>query len=127
MRRLLSSCFVAALLAAFAFSSPALAEDEPQPNDIRDKVKAQMEKILELMKQNQDALLALSANRKAEPKPVDAGIELPPEGKAKQPEASAAKKGAEAAKEIEKLLRTTASEGRRIPGEIKKLLEMIPT
>lgn len=130
MRRLLPHCLLAALVLSLA--SVAHADDQAPPNDIRDKIKAQMEKILALMKQNQDALLELSANRKAEPKPVDVDVEPPAGAPAKPPEASkppeaGPDQGARAAQEIEKLLRTASAESRRIPGEITKLLEMIPT
>ena len=117
----------AAALTAGVLASPSWAEPEGEMDEVSAKIKTQMEKIIRLMRENEDALLELSTGRKARPRRVDVEPPVPPEsqsaaGAGKKPDPS----GAEAAREIEKLVREQKRAGERIPIELEELVRMVP-
>ena len=127
----------ALLLAGLLFAPIAWAEDgEPEGNDISEEIKKQMDKILQLMKDNQDALIKLSANQDAETKKVD--VTVPPSdskdgasskdgAKGDGQSGEAGTSGQSAAEAIKKLLEGQQKGSTKIPSEIEELLQMIPT
>ena len=120
------SCLTALVVlgAVICFTPSAFAEDEPQGNDIRDKIKAQMEKILELMKANENALLKLSTGNAAESRRVDVKVDTP-EGTASSKNDPGST--GEAVREGLLELLKAQSGSRAIPGELEELVRMIPT
>ncbi len=119
-----------AVSTAFLVASiPNLAHaEEGGPQDTKAKIKAKMEKILKLMKANEKALLALSSNKDA--KTVRVGVDVPPpegaSGNAGTDGSEGSSASGEITKKLEELLKAQKSSG-EIPGEMKKLVEMIPT
>jgi hypothetical protein len=138
----------ACAIAFGAVAAPsARAEDEggggdPQ-KELEAKIKAQMEKIVRLMKENEDALLNAASRGGKAPSGVDV---VPPEGSAMDGSAPGAdgskngsngegatgpatgpKKGEDARKAIEELMRLTVQQGGTIPKEIEELVKLIPT
>ncbi len=137
MKRHLYLAVIPALLLALA-ATPALA-DEGQGQDVKAKIKKKMEKILELMKANEKALVELSVGKDAKPKRVDIDVP-PPEGKAggssgasgsdgasgsSGSSGSSGMSGVEIRKKLEELM--SGEGGGAIPKELKELVEMIPT
>ena len=131
---LLATCLLlGGVLALFA---PAAHAEEEAGGDLKKKIQAKMEKILELMRENEAALLKLSTGKAAATKKVD--VEVPEadgkkgsgqkgaEGASGSAGSAGAKGDGAAAKEIEKLLETLSKKGGIIPDEIKQLVEMIP-
>lgn len=133
--------FVLALVMA-----PAARAEEGQGQDLTKQIQKKMEKILELMKRNEEALLKLSTGQKAKTERVD--IEPPPpdgsnssgsdangsdsngsDSNGSKANGSGGKsgngnsEGAEAVRKIEEILR---AQGGTIPDELKQLVEMIP-
>jgi len=131
------SCLTAMVVlgALICFAPAGFADDEPaQGNDIRDKIKAQMQKILDLMKANEQALLKLSAGDDAKTRKVDVKVDTP-EGESgsassSDSEGSGSKNGGangEAIREgLDELLKAQSGSG-SIPPELEELVRMIPT
>ena len=131
-----SKLFGAALLAgSLAFFAPTAhaEEGEAAGGDLKKKIQQKMEKILKLMRENEEALLKLSTGKSAKTKRVDVDVP-PPDGAGNKGGASGATgtsgsegaSGKDAAKELEKLLETVSEKGGSIPSELKQLVEMIP-
>ncbi len=140
MRRAILSGLVLLVLAAL----PALAEEGEEGMDpVSAKVKAQMEKIIRLMRQNEQALIEISTGGKAKPKQVDVDVEVPPsrdgssgsseganggasgngasEGGGEQP------RGSESVVEkLDELVNGQRNTGEKIPGELEELVRMVP-
>jgi hypothetical protein len=121
-----------ALCASLSLAGRALADDgPPEPENLEQKIKAQLEKIARLMKENEAALLEASRGSGKRPDGPDV---KPPDGEAppamqpeKPPEGpSPAGRGEEVRKRIEELLKTTQQSGGAIPKEIEELIKMIP-
>lgn len=120
---------VLALAAGTAWAGP----DEGQES-IEAQIKAQMDKIIQLMEENEAAILEASTGGKETPKKVD--VEVPPAPEAEGPsstgsEGSSGSSGSEragesAAKKLEELIRTSRGTGNRIPGELEELVKMVP-
>lgn len=132
--RLVAIALSAALLLLL---SPTLARAEDgAPTDTKAKIKAKMEKILKLMRANEKALLELSAGSNARTKRVD--IDVPPSSGSSGSSSSGSSSGGSAGgangesasgeitKKLEQLLKSQKSGG-AIPGELKELVELIPT
>ena len=124
MRPLTNWILPALLLGALAVATPAWAGPQADPegggaDDIEAQIKAQMDKIIRLMEQNEEALLELSASQKAEPKAVDVKVPDPNEG-------SSSSAGQSAAEKLEKLVRQQRQSGGTIPGELEELVRMVP-
>lgn len=137
---------ILALALGLLAAPTAWAEDGAPENDITKEIKAQMEEILRLMKANEDALLSLSAGEDGAPKKVDVKVPNPPAESGNAPESGgesgasgesgssgsegeteAGASGRAAVKKIEELLGAQQAGSKKIPGELQKLLEMIPT
>lgn len=143
--------FVSGLLLAGASLGTAAAQDDggdESPEAVQKKIRAQMEKILRLMRENQQALLEASVRGGEKPKgpevdPPDApdapameggtgGQSPPPEGSGQPPpggsgDGGAGEAGEKAKRAVEELIRTTQTTGGTIPAELETLLRMIPT
>lgn len=150
LRRRLAA-FAAVLALAGATLGTAAAQDDDgdeSPEAVQQKIKAQMEKILRLMRENQQALLEASLRGGEKPKgpemvPPDSpdapamdggggGQAPPPEGSVPPPsggsgDGSAGEAGEKAKRAVEELIKTTQATGGAIPGELETLLRMIPT
>lgn len=141
--KLRSLVLFALIAAALAFAPAAYAEDGEQGGgDLKKKIQEKMEKILQLMRDNEAALLKLSTGKAATTRKVD--VEIPdgttskgsgsgdPSGdkadgsSGKSDGSSGAAKGEDAVKQMEKLLESVSKKGGSIPDEIKQLVEMIP-
>jgi len=134
------TAFVAAALAAFTFATRdarAEGEGEEGPSAVEKEIRAQMEKVLELMKANEAAIL--EASKRGGEKPAGVEVEKPiaPEAP-KSPESSANKgdgsdstspgaRGEDAKKKLDELIRVTKQRGSTIPGELEELVKLIPT
>lgn len=141
--------FAYALLPALllALTAPTASAEDGAGQDTKAKIKAKMEKILELMKANEKALIELSVGKDAKPKRVD--IDVPPpesaaggsggsggsagggsaggsSGSAGSEGSSGGAAGGGAAEKLEELLKQM-QQGGGIPKELKELVEMIPT
>lgn len=126
--------FLALALAAIG-ATPAYAEDGATPEDPMAKLRAQAEKVLKLMRENEDALLKASATGGQAPKGPDVPIpELPPTPGAGEPQGGAQGGGTQggaagegAKKSMEELIRALSEQGGMIPRELEELMRMIPT
>ena len=139
-----------ALLAAgcLTVAAPyARAADEAGPEDPRAKLKAQVEKILKLMRENETALLEASMAGGAAPKGPDVKVpDVPPApGAPGAPETpppsgagsegtpsgsgsgSAGTRGEEIRKRLDEIIKGQQSGSNRIPDELAELVRMIPT
>lgn len=129
--------FAYALLPALllALTAPTASAEDGAGQDTKAKIKAKMEKILELMKANEKALIELSVGKDAKPKRVD--IDVPPPesaaggsggsgGSSGSAGGSSGSSGGGAAEKLEELLKQM-QQGGGIPKELKELVEMIPT
>lgn len=115
MRFLLPSLLLLLLLVG-----PAWAEEGEEGLDpVSAKVKAQMEKIVRLMQENEAALLEISTGGKARPKPVDVAID-PPQGS----EGSAGKDSSD--KDSSDKVRKQRKGSEAIPQELEELVRMVP-
>ena len=120
----------AVLLSPAAFAEDGEGAGNDLKKDLKKKIRAKMEKILKLMRDNEAALLKLSTGTAAKTRTVEVEV---PEG---QPEGGKAGEGAAGTKsgpsgegavqEIEKLLESVSKQGGSIPDELKQLVEMIP-
>jgi len=140
------------LLLLLALLAPAArAEDGGEGgNDLEAQIKAKFERILKLMRENEDALLRLSAGKDGQPRSVDVEVPPPSEGAAGSGSgekgaggekgaagekggsgASGAKEAGEGAeairREMKRLLEGMTQGAGTIPDEIKELVQMIPT
>ena len=132
--KLRSLALFALIAAALAFAPAAYAEDGEQGGgDLKKKIQEKMEKILQLMRDNEAALLKLSTGKAATTSKVD--VKIPdeiPDGTTGKGSGSGDKsggssgKGEDAVKEIEKALESLSKKGGTIPDEIKQVVEMIP-
>jgi hypothetical protein len=116
-----------------ASARPARAEDDDAA--IRAKLKEQIEKILRLMKENEDALLRVSTGLSGTPKKPE--IELPPSSSEGKPPPEGGKEDAppaedeeaqraEIVRRIKALLEGQREVSREIPAELKELIRLIP-
>ncbi len=126
----LRSIAVLLLLAGGLVLSPAARADDGGGDELKKKIKKQMEKILELMTKNESALLKLSSGTAARTRKIDVPV---PEGEkgagssgAAAGSSGTAEAGHQAAEELAKLAESARSSGGQIPSELKKLVEMIP-
>ena len=120
----------------FVLAAPAWAEgEEGGGSDLKAQIKKKMEGILELMKQNEAALLKLSSGQSAKPRKVDLDVpdpqspDQPPSGAAGSEGTSGSSgsaKGNEIGKKLDELIRGQRESGQKIPDELKQLVEMIP-
>ncbi len=141
---------LAGLLVGSLLAAPRLAraadEGEEGPTSIEQKLKAQMEKILRLMRENQKALLEAARGSGKKPDGVevpvpddpsgmggagsDAGMEggRPPEGGTPPPGGTppAGGRGEDIRRRMEEILKTTEQKGGAIPQELEELVRMIP-
>lgn len=127
-------------LLMLAFAVPAWAEDEEgAKNDLKARIQKKMAGILELMKQNEAALLKLSTGKSAATKKVDVEVPDPQAAGSSSDGASggsssggegtsgaAGTKGGEIGKKLDELIRGQRKTGGTIPDELKQLVEMIP-
>jgi|GEM_PF-2678186 len=143
LRRLLAVAAGVALLPVLA--GPVRAEDGEggdSPEALQAKIKAQMEKVIRLMRENQQALLeaSLGSGKKpegAEVKPPDTPEAPPsPSGEAGMAGGDPGMgggspppggEGDDVRRKIEELIRTTQATGGAIPNELEELVRMIPT
>jgi hypothetical protein len=128
----------AALLALGSFAArPASAEDESE-GDLRQKIQKQMEKILQLMRENEKALLVASSGGEADPTSPE--VVVPPGEASKEsgekpsgePSGGAAggdpgTRGEEIRRRLEEVLSGQGAKSRAIPRELEELVKMIPT
>ncbi|MCC7139655.1 MAG: hypothetical protein IT460_14625 [Planctomycetes bacterium] len=136
-RRLLVSCAAAAAL-AFATAPTARAEDgEGGTEALEQEIRAQMEKVLTLMRENQQAILKAAHGGGGKSSSVDVTVPPAPESGAKAPPtamgepppaggSSGGGAGDDARKTMEELIRATSEAGGIIPGEIESLIKLIP-
>ena len=122
---------IALLIVGALVAAPAAWAEDEEPQSLEDKIKQKMERILQLMRQNEKALLKLSAGIEAETKRVDVPVPDGQQGKGKGKGAesgseSAGSSGKKATEELERLMKSSRSEGGKIPDELKQLVEMIP-
>jgi hypothetical protein len=136
---------------------PARAEDGPTPQeDTRAKVKAQVEKMLKLMRENEAALLEASSAGGNAPKGPDVKVpELPPSPSGQNPQGggeqggngsganggtppsggssnggtppNGGNRGEEIRKRLDELIQGQQQGSGKIPGELETLIEMVPT
>jgi hypothetical protein len=143
-----------ALLAAgclFLAAPLARADDAPPPDDLKAQLKAQVEKILKLMRENEAALLEASTAGGAAPKGPDVKIPEPPtnpggtgtpppsgdktgsgsaggaNGGGGNGSGTAGTRGDEIKKKLEELIKGQQQGASKIPDEIANLVKMIPT
>lgn len=117
---------VVALLGWMAL--PAFAEPGAGEDDISAKIQKQMEKIIELMEKNEQALLALSTGEKSRPGAVEVKPPaLPPENGAKDPPpGSSGESGTDASKQLDEIIKAQRKMAGAIPGELEELVRMVP-
>ena len=132
-------------LLMLAFAVPAWAEDEEgATNDLKARIQKKMAGILELMKQNEAALLKLSTGKNAATKKVDVEVPDPQAAGSSSDGTSGGSssggsssggegtsgasgtKGGEIGKKLDELIRGQRKAGGAIPDELKELVEMIP-
>lgn len=146
---LLPLCLAAGLSFPAAF---ALAEGEEGLDPVSAEVKAQMEKIIRLMRENERALLEISTGGKAQPKTVDVDVPVPPAGSGSGGEGSGGNAGGsdggsarppegggsagsggdspageDVRRALDELIRGQQEQGASIPGELEELVRMVPT
>ncbi len=124
----------------------AADEGEEGAKSLEEKLKAQMEKVLRLMRENQKALLEAARGSGKQPGPVDVPIPddaggmggrgsdggmvggSPPEG-GRPPEGGTpppGERGEDIRKRMEEILKTSEQRGGAIPKELEELVRMIP-
>ena len=109
-------------------AAPALAEPGAGEDDISAKIQKQMDKIIELMEKNEQALLALSTGEKSKPGAVDVQPPaLPPKGSTENPPpGNAGASGTDAGKQLDELIKAQRKTAGGIPGELEELVRMVP-
>jgi hypothetical protein len=110
----------AGLLGLGALAGPARADED---SELREKIKQQMEKIVQLMRENEKALLVASTGGAADPKSPDVTVPAGEESPASDPGA----KGEEIRRRIEEALTGQGRKASGIPRELEELVKMIPT
>ena len=121
----------ALLCAALSMFAPrAFADGAPPEGDgpsIEEQIKAQIAKIVKLMRENEAALLDASLGTGTKPGPVDVKP-LDPTAKESTPSEATAPtlKGEEIRTRLDGLLKTSQTSSAAIPSEIDELLRMIP-
>ena len=130
-------------LVAFLLAPPSYAEGEGEEGGaagIEKKVQQQMEKILQLMRENEKAILDASRGGSKQPAGVEvtppdaAGMDVavpPPEGGTPPggtppPGTTPPPRGDDVRRRMEDLVKQMQGKGGSIPGEIEALLQMIP-
>jgi len=127
----------ALLLACALFLAQPTAYAEPEgEEDVSAKIQKQMQKIIELMRQNEQALLDLSTGKDGRPVRVDVTPpELPEsavpgesgsEKSGSQGEGADPKGGSDAARALEELIRSQRKTSEQIPDELEELVRMVP-
>lgn len=119
-----------------AAAPAAHAEGEEGGPSIEEQIKEQMKKVIQLMKENEQAILEASRGSGKKPEgvqvtpPPDEGsaTKPPPEGSTgKKPEGEAPPaKGQDIQKRMDELIKSTQSGGGMIPQELEQLIRMIP-
>jgi hypothetical protein len=114
--------------AAGGLLRPAAADDgdgSGQMNEVSRKVREQMQKIIQLMQENEKALLRLSTGQGGRPGHPEV---VPPEGTQPPPggTGSAAAGGEEAQKALGELIRGQRQGAEQIPHELEELVRMVP-
>ena len=124
-QRFLPFALLLAGVLAFGARGAAAAPEDGQ-EDLKAKIKQQMEKILSLMKENEAALLKATTTASARP----SGVEVPvPEGQQdpKSAKAGGGAAGEEVRKKLEELILGSQHASGEIPKELEELVRMIPT
>ena len=120
--------------------APASRAEEEAGGDLKEKIRKQMEKIRELMKENEDALLDLSTGGKSKPKSVEVEVPTPPPGGSSSGSSSSgsegssgesgtsggSKSGEEIRRKIDELIASQRGTSKAIPNELERLVKMIP-
>ena len=112
-------------------AAPAWADDGEGPGggDLKQRIQKKMQSILELMKQNEAALLKLSTGKSATTKKVD--VAVPPESKgggASGAEGTSGQSGAQGQKireKMDELISGQRKSGGQIPDELKQLTVLL--
>jgi len=128
--------FFAVALALGLCVHPPVARAESQ-EELARKLKEQMQKIVELMKENEEALLEASTGARARAHPVDVKVpDLPPAGghakggdatsPGAQGKAKGKAKGKDAARSLEELIRNQRRTAGQIPRGLEELVQMVP-
>lgn len=117
-------------LALAGLAVPASAgPEEGGADDVSDQIQKQMDKIIRLMEENEDALLVLSTGRKARPQPVEVEppVQTQNEGDSSgsDPRASPGH-GETVEKELGELIRGQRKTAGEIPGQLEELVRMVP-
>ena len=119
-----------------AFAPRAALAEEGGPDEgsggneeLERKIKAQMDKILRLMRENEKALLEAASRGGKKPAGVDVTPpDAPPAMEGAQPSAGTPpSEGGQVRREIDELIRLTTQNGGTIPKELEELVKMIPT
>jgi hypothetical protein len=113
----------------------ARAEDGPDgeqgAESLEAQIKAQMEKILRLMRDNEKTLLEASVVGGRRPEGVDvqppAGPESGAKGETPPAGTTPPPSGEDARRKMEELLKASQQRAGSIPGELENLVKMIPT
>jgi hypothetical protein len=141
-RTVLAALAAASLLAA----APSLASARPdgegeEPQTLEQKIMAQMEKVLRLMRENEKALLEATRGSGKKPTGVEftppvapesgmaapeAGMASPEAGMEAPPPSAPPSGGEEIRKRIDELLKISGEKGAQIPRELEELVKMIP-
>jgi hypothetical protein len=111
------------LLTTSALARPVAAEEGAPDGDTRAKIKKKMEEILGLMRENEEALLALSTGGDARTRRVDVEV---PEGDEPPPRGAAGAQGGEAEERLRELIGGSRRRGEQIPEALGELVRMIP-
>jgi hypothetical protein len=102
----------------------AVAAPEDGEEDLKAKIKQQMEKILQLMRESEAALLEATTVGAERP----AGVDVPvPPGTEAPPLGGPGATGEEVRKRLEELINGQQRMSGQIPKELEELVRMIPT
>jgi hypothetical protein len=128
MGRTARSALASLVIVALAFASRDARADDGDGHDasVHEKICAQMEKILRLMRASETALLEASRGGGKKPDSVDVKPpEPPPASAGASPPATAP--GADAKKALDDLLSGARDSSGKVPHELEELVKMIPT
>ena len=127
MSTFLKTLMLAALLIGWTVV-PAFAEPgEGGEDEISAKIQKQIDKIIELMEKNEQALLVLSTGNKAKPEPVDVKPPaLPPEGGSVKPPEGKGGSDSDIQKALDELIKGQRRTAGTIPSELEELVRMVP-